>query len=176
MGRSGLPEGWELADIHSQHWTQTVAKTEGCFSPQQRLGQHPEGPKVMFHDGPEEAGPWRPVVKQVQPPPSAQGLPSAGVALSRQPSQQRQERPRPQIPARPGAGRGGAGPPSGRGYQQLRRGLACRSLPQGVGVGDKEVGKGRKRNGSGEETLLPSKNHTQTTQFSTLLLPNWSEG
>lgn len=131
MGRSGLPEGWELADIHSQHWTQTVAKTEGCFSPQQRLGQHLEGPKVMFHDGPEEAGPWRPVVKQVQPPPSAQGLPSAGVALSRQPSQQRQERPRPQIPARPGAGRGH---PLGGGISSSGEGWLAAPCPRGLGL------------------------------------------
>lgn len=111
-GGAGFCRGhWPEGD--RQHWTQAASEMAGC-PPQSRqtLSFHPEGlsersystPRPLA-DKPEGAGPWRPVVRQVRPPPSR---PSAGVALSRQaPPAGRQERPAPSS-----LGDRWAGPPS----------------------------------------------------------------
>ena len=76
-GGAGFCRGhWPEGD--RQHWTQAASEMAGC-PPQSRqtLSFHPEGLSERSYSTPrpladtlEGAGPWRPVVRQVRPPPS----------------------------------------------------------------------------------------------------------
>lgn len=80
MRRPQLPEGRGLAEVMAswrQRWTQAASKMAGCLLSQSRQRQSPpRGSKRSYSrlglpvDEPEEAGPWCPVARQVQPPPS----------------------------------------------------------------------------------------------------------
>ena len=70
-----------------RHWTQAASEMLGCPSPQSRQRLFPpRGSKRSYStpglsaNGPEGAGPWRPVGRQVRPPPAALPLawPSPG--------------------------------------------------------------------------------------------------
>lgn len=95
----------------------------GCISTQrvQKVPWH----LGLFVGGPEEAEPWRPVVRQVQPP-SVWGRPSAGVALSAAPPARPRDRSAPRSLVTSGRGR-----PQPGGTQPEDRQAACHFSSQG---------------------------------------------
>lgn len=109
-GRPLLLEGQGRASFR-QHRTRVALRVwMGCLSPQFRACISTQRvQKVPWHlglfvGGPEEAEPWRPVVRQVQPP-SVWGRPSAGVALEAAPPARPRDRPAPRSLVTSGRGR-----------------------------------------------------------------------